>query len=97
MSDATARYAPGDRVRVLTDAPTTHHRTPGYAKGRTARIAVVCGAFPDPEKRAYGSSGLPRVCLYRVEFDQSEVWDGYRGSPQDKVYLDVYEHWLEPA
>ena len=94
-SPTQASYDPGDRVRVRTDNPPGHHRTPGYVKGKTGRVDRLCGVFPDPESRAYGGSGLPRRSLYRVEFDQVEVWGSYGGPSQDKIYLDIYEHWLE--
>jgi hypothetical protein len=25
------------------------------------------------------------------------VWPDYRGRPNDRIYVDVYEHWLEEA
>ena len=53
--------------------------------------------FHNPESRAYGGSGLPKQPLYRVEFDQVAVWGRYLGSSGDKVCVDIYEHWLEPA
>ena len=74
-----------------------HHRTPAYIKGKTGRVAVLCGVFPNPESLAYGGSGLPSQPLYRVAFEQSEVWDSYRGPPGDTVHVDIYQHWLEPA
>ena len=90
-------FSHGDRVRVRTEDPSGHHRTPGYVKGKTGRVVTLCGDFPDPESRAYGGSGLPRRSLYRVEFDQEQVWGPYRGPSQDKVHVDIYEHWLEPV
>ena len=92
-----AKYRPGDRVTVRKESPSGHHRTPAYVKGRTGRVEVLCGVFHNPESRAYGGSGLPKPPLYRVEFDQVAVWGRYLGSSGDKVCVDIYEHWLEPA
>lgn len=94
---ATARYAPGDRVRVRRDAPAGHHRTPWYVKGKTGWVDALYGAFRNPETLAYGGSGVPERALYRVQFNQADTWENYGGSPNDKVCVDIYEHWLEPA
>ena len=92
-----ARYQPGDRVQVRTGSPLGHIRTPAYIQGKTGLVSTVYGQFPDPESLAHGGSGLPEQTLYRVEFDQAHVWDGYQGSPSDKLWIDIYERWLEPA
>ncbi len=94
---AETLYSPGDQVKVREDSPPRHHRTPWYVKGKTGRISVVCGPFHNPETRAYGGSGLPRQPLYRVEFDQANVWEGYASKSSDKIYIDIYQHWLESA
>ena len=90
-----AIYQPGDRVRVATRTPPGHCRTPSYVRGKTGRVAVLYGAFHNPESLAYGGSGLPKQPLYRVEFDQTEVWQKYGGSHRDKLLVDIYQHWLE--
>ena len=93
-----ARFRPGDRVRVLPTAVHTHHRTPGYVKGRTGRVGALAGSFYDPEDRAYGGSGLPKRDLYLIEFGMQSLWGPrYRGGEEDKLIVDIYEQWLEPA
>ena len=93
---AGARFAPGDTVRVLDIEKEGHVRTPDYAKGKPGWVAEILGAFPDPESLAYGGDGLPEKPLYKVGFRQTDLWDGYGGSPEDVLFLDIYEHWLEP-
>jgi hypothetical protein len=88
---------PGDPVRVLNAHKEGHIRTPDYVKGKTGRVASVLGEFKDPESLAYGGSGLPEKRLYKVVFRQADLWNDYAGSPGDVLYVDVYEHWLEPA
>ena len=88
---------PGDPVRVLETENEGHVRTPDYVKGKTGRVASVLGEFKDPESLAYGGSGLPQKTLYKVVFRQADLWESYAGSPDDVLYVDVYEHWLEPA
>jgi len=91
------RYKPGDRVRVRTGFPPGHIRTPAYIRGKIGRIRSVHGEFRNPESLGFGGDGLPKRPLYLVAFKQTEVWDRYGGSPRDTLYVDIYEHWLEPA
>ena len=93
---AGARFAPGDAVRVRDVEKEGHVRTPDYTKGKPGRIVEVLGAFPDPERLAYGGDGLPERPLYKVGFRQADLWDGYDDSPEDALFIDIYEHWLHP-
>lgn len=85
----------GGRVRVAARPHDGHHRTPAYVKGKTGSVERTHPAFTNPETRAYGADGLPLERLYLVGFAQDEVWDGYRGPATDRIYVDVFEHWLE--
>jgi hypothetical protein len=91
------RYSAGQRVRVAARQHDGHHRTPGYVKGKTGTVERVHASFRNPETRAYGADGLPARRLYLVGFAQEDVWAGYRGRGHDRVYVDVFEHWLEAA
>jgi hypothetical protein len=90
-------YQAGQRVRVASRPHEGHHRTPGYLKGKVGNVERVHASFTNPETRAYGSEGLPELRLYLVGFDQADVWPDYRGSAGDRIYADVFEHWLEEA
>jgi nitrile hydratase subunit beta len=90
-------YPVGARVRVADRRHDGHHRTPGYVKGKTGRVERVHPSFTNPETRAYGADGLPERRLYLVGFAQQDVWPGYRGRAGDRIYLDLFEHWLEEA
>jgi len=92
-----ARFAPGDRVRVLRSYPPGHCRTPFYCRGREGTVERVCGEFGNPKQLAYGLSGDPTRPLYRVRFDQRTLWPAYRGRPLDSVEIEIFQHWLEPA
>ena len=96
MADAT--FKPGDRVRVKAQNPPGHVRTPRYVRGKTGWVEAVHGDFRNPESLAYGGDGLPKRTLYLVGFRQSDVWGSrYQGAGEDKLFVDIYEHWLEPA
>lgn len=90
-------YSSGDKVKVLVTHPPGHRRTPYYIRGKTGVIERSCGVFPNPEELAYGFDGLPKKTLYRVRFNQKEVWPSYDGPAADTVDVDIYEHWLKPA
>ncbi len=92
----TARFTPGDPVTVESRYPTGHCRTPYYIRGMTGVIERICGQFPNPEDLAYGRDGLPRRALYRVRFNQTEIWPDYAGARDDSVDIEILEHWLRP-
>lgn len=82
---------------VRVGSPPGHFRTPGYIQGKVGRIEALCGVFRNPESLGHGGPGLPEQPLYRVEFVQGQVWDRYQGPVNDKVLVDLYEHWLDPV
>lgn len=92
-----ARYAPGDRVRVMRAYPLGHIRTPYYIRGCAGVVERVCGQFPNPEELAQQRSGLPAETLYRVRFAQKDVWPDYSGGARDVLEVEIFEHWLDPA
>jgi nitrile hydratase subunit beta len=92
-----SRFEPGDAVLVKSDEPAKHHRTPWYVKGKTGLVDAVYDPWPNPEEMAYGMTGGPHIPVYRVEFDQRDLWDDYEGPTQDRLVVDIFEHWLEPS
>jgi len=66
-------------------------------KGKTGSVECLHSAFTNPETRAYGADGLPAQPLYLIGFRQRDLWPEYRGPATDRVYVDVFEHWLEEA
>ena len=86
----------GDTVTVRTADVDHHHRTPWFVKGKAGTVRLVHGVFHDPETRAHGGDGLPKLRLCQVEFRQTDVWGkDYRGPSADVILIDVFEHWLE--
>jgi len=60
-------------------------------------VEAVLGRYPNPEDLAYGLSGEPGRVLYKVGFSQDTLWPDYEGPSDERLYADVYEHWLEPG
>jgi len=90
------KFRAGDRVTVKFEDRSGHIRTPWYIRGKTGWIERVYGDFLNPESLAFGRDGLPMRTLYLVAFNQADVWGKPVGS-KDKVLVDIYEHWLDPA
>jgi nitrile hydratase len=96
MSETNPKFKPGDRVNVRFEDRPGHIRTPWYIRGKTGSVECIHGEFLNPESLGHGGNGLPKKILYSVVFEQGNVWNGYSGM-QDKLCVDVYEHWLDPA
>jgi len=90
------RFQPGDRVRVRTADPPGHIRTPYYVRGKEGWIVRYHGDFKNPEELAYAKDGLPKRSLYLVGFRARDVWEKYPHTEKDSVFVDLYDHWLEP-
>ncbi len=90
-----SRYSIGDRVSVLDMHPPGHVRTPSFIRGMSGIIETIEGPYLNPEELAYGRSGIPEKTLYRVRFQQIDLWPDFIGNPRDTAIVDIYEHWLD--
>ena len=97
MTRPAVKFHTGDVVRVRMGSPPTHFRTPEYVQGKQGRVEALCGIFPNPESLAHGGGGEPYIPLYRIVFDQTDLWSVYTGPATDRLLVDIYEHWLEPG
>lgn len=91
------RFAPGAAVQVLDLPIDGHLRVPAYVRGKAGVIERWCGPYLNPEELAYGRATGPVVQLYQVEFAQHELWPDYEGPKADRLFIEIYEHWLAPA
>jgi len=87
-------FQAGDIVRVRRAHPPGHVRTPFYVRGCRGVVDSIAGDFANPEELAYGRDGLPAKTLYRVRFQQTDIWPDYDGPGEDSLVIDIYEHWL---
>jgi nitrile hydratase subunit beta len=101
----SARFAPGDPVRVRDDWPEglaaktgakVHIRTPHFLRGAQGTVETVLGAYPNPEDLAFGRPAEPKP-LYQVKFAQRSLFQSAKGAAADTLVADLYEHWLEPV
>ena len=66
----------------------------GISEGRLGRVERVHAAFRSPETRAYGAKGFRAGPVPR-RLRAGRPLAGLRRRPRDRVYADVFEHWLE--
>lgn len=92
---APPRFAIGQRVRAGIAQPEGHTRLPRYARGRTGIVQRHHGGHVLPDASAHGKGDSPQH-LYTIAFTARELW-GAAASPRDKVHLDLWEGYLEPA
>jgi nitrile hydratase beta subunit len=91
--DAPPRYAVGNTVRTLRQGQSTHTRLPAYVRAHTGRIEKHHGAHVMADSNALGNKRHEH--LYTVGFDASELWPD--APARDKVMLNLWESYLEPA
>lgn len=93
----SARFAVGDTIRVRAAYPPGHVRTPYFVRGRRGVVERIAGTFEDPEVLAYGRPDAVARPLYRVRFNQAELFAEAAETASDSVVVDLFEPWLEPA
>jgi nitrile hydratase subunit beta len=92
--DEAPRFRVGDRVRAVNHHPTGHTREPRYVRGRVGTIHEHHGAHLFPDLSAEGTRAARH--LYTVQFAAQELW-GASATARDKVYVDLWQDYLEPA
>jgi nitrile hydratase subunit beta len=91
----TPRFQTGQQVRARNINPVTHTRLPRYARGRSGTINRDYGVFAFPDTNVLGLGEKPQH-VYSVRFPARELW-GEQAAPQDTVYIDMWDDYLEPA
>jgi nitrile hydratase len=92
---AVANFRVGQRVTAKNINPTTHTRLPRYARGRTGVVMRDYGIYVFPDTNANNQGEKPQH-LYSVQFEARELW-GEQARPRDKVYIDMWDDYLEGA
>jgi len=89
------RFAVGQHVRARNINPTGHTRLPRYARAKFGTIDRDHGVFLFPDTNAHFLGEKPQH-VYSVRFAARELW-GDQAKPQDAVYLDLWDDYLDPA
>lgn len=91
------RFDTGHKVEVLALEKTGHVRIPFYIRGQKGTVVQFCGRYLNPEDLAVGNTAGPGIDLYRVEFEQQQLWETPGHPAQDRLVIEIYDHWLKPA
>jgi nitrile hydratase beta subunit len=89
------RFQIGQHVRARNINPVTHTRLPRYARGKAGTIERDRGIAALPDTSVYGLGDKPQH-VYSVRFSARELW-GDQAAPQDAVYIELWDDYLEPA
>jgi nitrile hydratase subunit beta len=89
-------FKAGDQVKISERYPIGHYRVPHYIRGKFGTVeAVIEPAALNNEEEGFGrNAGLKRH-YYRIAIPLTELWEGYVGSPQDGLRIEIFETWLE--
>jgi nitrile hydratase beta subunit len=93
-SDKPARFAVGDTVRVSRGAPVDHTRKARYIRGAVGEIVLAHGVFIYPDTAGNGRGECPEH-VYTVRFDATELWGSEGAEPNESVYFDVWDPYIE--
>jgi nitrile hydratase subunit beta len=85
----------GQIVRARNINPLGHTREPRYVRGKLGTIHRDHGVFVFPDTNAHFLGEKPQH-VYSVRFAARELW-GRQAAPQDCVYVDLWDDYLEPA
>jgi len=92
---ATAHFQVGQKIRARNINPIGPTRSPRYARGKTGTIDRDHGVFVFPDTNGLFLGEKPEH-LYSVRFSARELW-GEQAAPQDAVYIDMWDDYLEAA
>jgi nitrile hydratase beta subunit len=85
----------GQRVRARNMHPVGHTRLPRYVRGKVGTVDRDHGVFTFPDTNAHFIGEKPQH-VYSVCFAARELW-GAQAPEQDRVYLDMWDDYLEPV
>lgn len=91
--NAAPRFAADDAVTTRRMGAVGHCRLPGYAQGRPGRIHAHHGAHLFADAGAAGEERAEHI--YSVAFEAADLWPEASGR-RDRVFLDLWESYLEP-
>ncbi|MCW4352218.1 nitrile hydratase subunit beta [Hoyosella sp. YIM 151337] len=91
------KFRVGDAVVVRELPALLYTRTPEYVRGATGEIASVAYESPAPEDETWDRPDAKPEWFYVVQFNLSELWDGYTGTTSDSLRTEIPERWLQSA
>lgn len=89
----TARFRPGDNVRVKQMHPKGHVRAPRFCRGKQGIVLHVAPRFSFPDTAAHGGPHR-KEHTYHVEFRATDLWND-EGTENNSVVVDLWDSYLE--
>ncbi len=93
----TPTFRPGEQVRVAERFPLGHYRVPLYLRGKIGVVDRLVQPAVDNEEEGFGRNAGMKRHYYRIAVPMTEIWREYAGARQDRLYIEVFETWLEPV
>lgn len=90
--DATPKFNIGDQARARNINPPGHTRLPRYIRGKQC---VIAGYYGIHELQDTENNEVPQP-VYSVRFEGEELW-GDAAEPNQALYIDMWESYLEPV
>jgi nitrile hydratase beta subunit len=95
-TSASAKFKPGQTVVVKNYHPSGHTRAARYLRGKHGVVDRVYDSFVFPDTNSKGEGENPAY-VYSVRFDAQEVWGPDTSEPNETIYFDLWEPYLEAA
>ena len=98
MTGPAGKFAPGEPrpgTRAVPARPRAHPLVLPRADRRDRTDLRAVPQTPSSSPTATGTAA--HEFLYRVGFASRSLWPDYDGNGTDRVEIEIYEHWLEPA
>jgi nitrile hydratase beta subunit len=92
--EAQPAYQVGDRIFTRQLLPGHHTRLPAYARGKPGVIHAHHGAHVFADASAQGKDEAQHI--YSVVFEARDLW-AEAANKNDRVFLDLWESYLDPA
>jgi nitrile hydratase subunit beta len=87
------KFSTGTVVKAKVISPMGHTRIPRYIRGKQGIIESIHGNFILPDTKVHQGINLYQP-VYRVCFKAQDLW-GEDASPKDKLYIELWEDYLE--
>ena len=94
-ADVKPRFTPGSKVLARNMSPVSHTRLPQYVRGKRGVVDRDHGVFVFPDTSALLKGEKPQH-VYSVMFTARELW-GPSAPEKDKVYIDLWDDYIDPV
>lgn len=95
-TDGQSHFKVGEMVRVKNIHPGGHTRAARYLRGKQGVVERVYDSFIFPDTNSKREGENPQY-VYCVRFEAAHVWGPETSEPNETIYFDLWEPYLEAA